>query len=145
MPIGRIGIFAIKGGNAHRCRGAQGGVEKLVGVRHAGEAAHGVRESNQGVRLAAAKLGVETKDGANLVGMATDPKGNQLEDIPDALGRVGVGKEQLRALVLVGSVAPQHLREVRRKVALPQRTLQNIRSRLTDGEQIVGHGVPDCL
>jgi hypothetical protein len=69
-----------------------------------------VRERNQGVRLATAKLGVETKDGANLVGMTTDAQRDQLQDILDALGWVGVGEEQLRALVFVGSVSPQHLR-----------------------------------
>ena len=145
MPIGRIGVFAIKGSNAHRRRGAQGGVEKFVGVRDLGEAAHGVRERNQSVRLAAAKLGVKTKDGADLVGMTTDAQRDQLQDVLDALGWVGIGEEQLGALVFVGSVSPQHLREVRSEVALTQCPLQDIRSRLADEKKIVGHGVPDCL
>ena len=97
------------------------------------------------MRLAATELSIEAEDGADLFRSSENAQGNQLDDILQALCRVGVREELLGVLVLVRGVATENLREVRREIALLQRSLENVRARLADGEKIVSHDYPKCL
>ena len=82
--------------------------------------------------FAAAELGVQPEDGPYLLRPTQDAHRDQPEDRLQALGRVGVGEEEVGPLVLVWGVAAEHLGEVGSEVALAQRPLKNVSSGRTD-------------
>lgn len=101
-------------------------------------------ERDQGVGLAAAELSVEAKDRCHLIGPSQDAQGNQAQHALEALGRIGVGKEQPRQLVLVRRIATQYLGEIGGEVALADRPLQDVGPRPAYREKIVWHGSWNC-
>lgn len=108
-------------------------------------------ECNQGVGFTTTKLCVQPKDGADLFRAAKHTERDQFEDILQPLGRIGIGEEERRKLVFVRRIPLEHLREVGGKIALSQGPFENVSTRLTNGEQIVGHvgllciGLEKCI
>ena len=141
--VGGVGVLAVERGDSDRRGRSQLEGQKFFGLCDALQTVHRMCERDQRVRLAAAELRVESKDRPDLLGTPHQARGHHAQRVAQALGRIGVGKEQRRIPVLGRRVAAQHLRQVGGVVALANRALKHIGARLASRIEVGDGGLPD--
>ena len=132
--IGRIRVFAVKGGDAHGAGRQPLGIDELARVRHALHAAGGVQQGDQAVGLAAAVGGVQPEDGCRLSPAAAQARADVRQQVAQPAGGIGVGEKPRRLRVRRACRASDHGREIRREVRIRHAPRQHVRARLAEVE-----------
>lgn len=91
-------------------------------------------QGDECMRLATAVLGVEPKDGRQLMRTAAQTQTDIAQQVLETTGRMGVGEELDRVFVLLGSIAAQDLSQVGGEIRLGNGALANVLARLTKVE-----------
>ena len=88
-------------------------------------------QGDQGVGLSTAVLRIQPENRAGLAAFAGDAAAHVIEQAFEAVRRVSVGEERGGVPVLRRSLAPQHLREVRRELRLADAAGLHVVARFT--------------
>ena len=128
-PVGRVGVLAVEGGEAHLAPRQKRRVDEVVRPRHRRQPPRDVREGDQAVRLAAAVRRVEAEDGGRLAARAAQAPAHVGQQVPEAASRKGVLEEPDRVDVLGAARARDDLREVGREVGVGHRAAHDVGAR----------------
>ena len=109
----------------------KGGIDKLRDTRHTLHAPGGMAQRDQPVGFTAAVGGVEPENRRDFTTRTAQPSAHIGEQVPEAPRGIGVGEETCRVKIFDIAHPDDDLSQVRRKVGLGNRSLENIRARPT--------------
>ena len=134
--VGRIGVLAVEGGDAHSAFRQQRRIDELGDVRHGPEPARGVGQRDQAVRLAAAIGGIEAEDCSHFAAGPGKPSADVPEQALEPSCRVAVGEEPYRVPVLRASLPHDHRGQIGCEVRFRDLAPEHVAARRA--------GVEDC-
>ena len=127
-PIGRICVLAVEGRDTDVALRQKGGIDKLRDTRHTLHAACGMAQRDQPVGFTAAVGGVEPENRRDFTTRTHQPPAHVGEQVLKAPRGIGVGEETGRIKIFDIAHPDDDLSQVRRKVGLRNRSLENIRA-----------------